>query len=395
MADRSRTFGVWERFWWVAPVISVIFWIAVASVVMAWRSIFALRPGPVTWHWLPWAPLGLLAGVVVARVLWRQEARRIPPASPLSASVYALLSITAAAATVWLFVSGCFWLGLGLCLWLAEETWALGLWRPTLPAATQSLSHRSQTHGFPSSASTQESEAALEPTRDPARPFDPESPSKRVASHRKILEKAADDAAETGSGKSAATAATAGVKVALGTAGAETAGAATVVEATDAAIVAGVAETEAGMVGAETAAAKTAAAAEEEEEQEESDSEDEVADEEGVEASDDAAAGLPPPDVSQQWTRQRLPGGGECLWVWHRLEFLPGQRHQTLHLPFCPAFPAPPAVQSQIVEGPGGQVKVSRVWGFGTRLEVRLATPSESAGEVLVLTLVQSQVEGP
>lgn len=129
-----------------------------------------------------------------------------------------------------------------------------------------------------------------------------------------------------------------------------------------------------------TATAAEAAAEEEEEEEEPEDEEEEE------EEADD----LPPPDVSQKWTRQRLPDGSDVLSVWHRLEFLPGQTHQTVHLPFCPAFDRPPAVEAQVIEGPDGKVKVSRVWGFGARLEVRLTAPLDEPGEVVILTVAQS-----
>jgi len=107
---------------------------------------------------------------------------------------------------------------------------------------------------------------------------------------------------------------------------------------------------------------------------------------EGEEEGDD----LPPPDVSQKWTRQRLPDGSDVLSAWHRLEFSPGQTHQTVHLPFCPAFDRPPMVEAQIIEGPAGKVKVSRVWGFGARLEVRLTESLDEPSEVVILTVAQS-----
>lgn len=130
-----------------------------------------------------------------------------------------------------------------------------------------------------------------------------------------------------------------------------------------------------------------ATAEEEEEEEQEEEPEEELEDEEEEE---EEADDLPPPDVSQKWTRQRLPDGSDVLSVWHRLEFLPGQTYQTVHLPFCPAFDRPPAVEAQIIEGPDGKVKVSRVWGFGARLEVRLTSPLEEPGEVVILTVAQS-----
>ena len=262
MADRSQLLGGWERFRARDVVVfSIVFWIAAAAVILAWRGAIVLRPPASALLWTLLAFGGLLAAVILARIAWRQAARR----RALPRGVVGLPA----------------WNDGDVCGSDGEV-------------------------GEAEVGEEKEAAASLSPA--------PTTPA---------------GGGEGGSG------------------------------------------------GGEVAA---------EEEEEEETTAEEV---DGEEQEEDEAEDLPPPDVSQKWTRQRLPDGSDVLAAWHRLEFVPGQTHQTVHLPFCPAFDRPPAVEAQIIEGPAGKVKVSRVWGFGARLEVRLTAPLDESGEVLVLTVAQ------
>lgn len=53
-----------------------------------------------------------------------------------------------------------------------------------------------------------------------------------------------------------------------------------------------------------------------------------------------------------------------------RVTFVAGQRIATLHVPFVPAFPAPPECEVELDDG-GGSAQVTVVRAFGTRIEVR------------------------
>ncbi|GAB6187852.1 hypothetical protein [Thermopirellula anaerolimosa] len=360
MADRSSTFGgsKYARARGVV-IFSVVFWVAAGAVILAWRTALTLRfPAFGTWG-TPAVYGGLLLAVIVARIVWRQEARRRTFPRGTVAVGHALLSLTALAGVALLLFGQPFWLGVGICLWIAEESWALGLWQASPPESLRSLVARKI--------------IKPEPSEPPAAEV-----LQQAESHRA-------DAAETVAHRAAAT-----VESSRATSNANDAPDSSPAESCelpegsgDACDPEGESAPEAGEeIGAEEQT-------EEMEEWEEQQGE-EAAEEEEEEAAEEEAEDLPPPDVSQQWTRQRMPDGSDVLSAWHRLEFSPGQTHQTVHLPFWPAFESPPAVEAQIIEGPPGNVKVSGVWGFGARLEVRLAAPLDEPSEILILTVAQS-----
>lgn len=352
MAGRSRTLDGWKRFHARDVVVfSALFWIAAAALILAWRGT-QTRDFPTFGPWgTPLAFAGWLAAVIFGRVAWRQEAGRRGLPRGTVAVGHALLSVAAAAGVILLLSHFRFWLGVGLCLWIAEEGWSLGLWRMSLPASRRAISPGKQSQADSSSL------GPLVPDQSQT-VSDSDSVTHPAAATSQSV-RAPNDAEET-------PAAIFG----------ESAG-----------------RTEGTGIGDEDDSENDSLNVSEDD----SDGIDEDGiEEELVEATEerlveeDEAEDLPPPDVSQKWTRQLLPDGSDALSAWHRLTFLPGQSHQTVHLPFCPAFEHPPAMEAQIIEGPPGEVKVSRVWGFGARLEVRLAAPPDETSEVLVLTVAQA-----
>ncbi|MGQ9915595.1 MAG: hypothetical protein ACUVQQ_14755 [Thermogutta sp.] len=351
MAGRSRTLDGWKRLHARdVAVFSVLFWIAAAALILAWRGT-QTRGFPTLGPWgTPLAFAGWLAAVVFGRVAWRREARRRGLPRGTVAVGHALLSVAAAAGVILLLSHVRFWLGVGLCLWIAEEGWTLGLWRISLPASRRGILAGEQAQANSSS------QRPLVPDQSQTSSDSDFVTHPAAATSQSV--RAPNDAKETPAAVSG-----------------ESAG-----------------RTEGTGIGDEDDSENDSLNVSEDD----SDGIDEElveSTEEGL-VEEDEAEDLPPPDVSQKWTRQLLPDGSDALSAWHRLTFLPGQSHQTVHLPFCPAFEHPPAVETQIIEGPPGEVKVSRVWGFGARLEVRLAASSDEPSEVLVLTVVQSSRGG-
>lgn len=356
MAGRSRTLGGWKRFHSRDVVLfSALFWIAAAAVILAWRST-QTRGFPALGPWgTPVLFAGWLAAVIFGRVAWRRKAGRRGWLRGTVAVGHALISVAAAAGIALLLFHDRFWLGVGLCLWIAEEGWALGLWRISLPASPREI--------LAGEHSPDDS-----PSLEPAAPDRSPTPTftdyvAHTATSTAESSRAPNDAEESPPAASA-----------------ESAGRDEGSRHADENDFEDDSENESLSVSEDDSDGSDV---------EGSENESVEAMEEGP-VEEDEAEDLPPPDVSQKWTRQLLPDGSDILSAWHRLAFSPGQSHRTVHLPFCPAYEHPPTVEAQIIEGPPGEVKVSRVWGFGARLEVRLAAPSDKPSEVLVLTIAQS-----
>lgn len=371
MADRSSTFGgsKYARARGVV-IFSVVFWVAAGAVILAWRTALTLRfPAFGPWG-TPAVYGGLLLAVIVARIVWRQEARRRTFPRGTVAVGHALLSLTALAGVALLLFGQPFWLGVGTCLWIAEESWALGLWQASPPESLRSLVARGIPKAEPSDSPAAEVLQQAESHRADAA----ETVAHRAAGTVESSDTAsdADDAPDSSPAESCEHPEGSGDACDPESASAPEAGE----------------ELGAGEQTEEEEQAEEQA--QEMEEWEEQQGEEAAEEEEEEAAAEEEAEDLPPPDVSQQWSRQRMPDGSDVLSAWHRLEFSPGQTHQTVHLPFWPAFESPPAVEAQIIEGPSGNVKVSGVWGFGARLEVRLAAPLDEPSEVLILTVAQS-----
>ncbi|PQO47320.1 hypothetical protein [Blastopirellula marina] len=75
-------------------------------------------------------------------------------------------------------------------------------------------------------------------------------------------------------------------------------------------------------------------------------------------------------NVSQQLTRAR-EATTEVVYGYLRADFAAGERHQTLHVAFCPPLAGIPEVEICQVEGPEVAVKTTLVEAHGARVELR------------------------
>lgn len=97
------------------------------------------------------------------------------------------------------------------------------------------------------------------------------------------------------------------------------------------------------------------------------------ADAESAELDEELETAWQPPGVTQQWTRGVEPAGGEYVEGLLYVDFVAGQRTETLHVAFCPPLANLPKIQLQPVDGPAVMASVGQVELFGARFEVRLA----------------------
>lgn len=88
--------------------------------------------------------------------------------------------------------------------------------------------------------------------------------------------------------------------------------------------------------------------------------------------------------VLQQLVRVRDDAGVEAIHGTLRADFVPGQRHATLHVGFCPPLAALPEVAAEPTDGPDATIKIVQAFAHGARLEVRLAAPATTPCHVLV-----------
>ncbi len=88
--------------------------------------------------------------------------------------------------------------------------------------------------------------------------------------------------------------------------------------------------------------------------------------------------------VLQQLVRVRDADGVEVVRGSLRADFIPGQRHATLHVGFCPPLASLPEVAAEPADGPDATVKVVQAFAHGARLEVRLAKAAAAPCHVLI-----------
>lgn len=67
-----------------------------------------------------------------------------------------------------------------------------------------------------------------------------------------------------------------------------------------------------------------------------------------------------------------------------RVELEPGQRHQSVHIAFCPPLKNLPYVELQLVEGPTARTQAGQVLPTGMRLDVKLLSPNDEPLSLLV-----------
>ncbi|TWT39249.1 hypothetical protein [Blastopirellula retiformator] len=88
-------------------------------------------------------------------------------------------------------------------------------------------------------------------------------------------------------------------------------------------------------------------------------------------------------NVSQQLTRAR-EATTEVVYGFLRADFAVGERHQTLHVAFCPPLASPPEMELCQVEGPEVSVKTSLVEAHGARVELRRSGSLDEAFSVVL-----------
>jgi hypothetical protein len=91
-----------------------------------------------------------------------------------------------------------------------------------------------------------------------------------------------------------------------------------------------------------------------------------------------------PKGVTQQLTRSQAADGTEELSGWMRIAFLAGQRTGSLHVAFCPPFPAAPELAVEQLEGPETRIKTAQLMPYGARLDLKLAVAAEEPSSVLL-----------
>lgn len=101
------------------------------------------------------------------------------------------------------------------------------------------------------------------------------------------------------------------------------------------------------------------------------------------ETGDDQELSLPG-DVCQQITRSQSPAHGDSVAGVLRASFQPGERSRNLHVAFCPPMAGRPLVEVVQLSGPRTRVKAADVQPFGVRFDLRLATVSAAAEDVLI-----------
>ena len=77
-------------------------------------------------------------------------------------------------------------------------------------------------------------------------------------------------------------------------------------------------------------------------------------------------------EATTQWmTRQALPDGVDQIEGAIRVPFLSGQKAASIHIPFSPAFAAVPQVECEIVGDEPARWKLSVVYAYGMRVDLK------------------------
>ncbi len=85
-------------------------------------------------------------------------------------------------------------------------------------------------------------------------------------------------------------------------------------------------------------------------------------------------------DSTTQWmTRQSLPDGIEQIEGSIRVSFAPGQRAASVHVPFSPPFAAVPQVECETVGDDPARWKLSVVYAYGMRVDLKRESSDEPA----------------
>ena len=85
-------------------------------------------------------------------------------------------------------------------------------------------------------------------------------------------------------------------------------------------------------------------------------------------------------ESTTQWmTRQALPGGVDQIEGAIRISFAAGQRAASVHVPFSPPFAAVPQVECEAIGDDPARWKVSVVYAYGMRVELKRESSDEPA----------------
>ncbi len=88
--------------------------------------------------------------------------------------------------------------------------------------------------------------------------------------------------------------------------------------------------------------------------------------------------------MTQQLTRIDAPDGTQTVEGVLRSQFKPGERSRSLHVAFCPPLQSCPVTTVTQMSGPRSHIKAADVQTYGVRFDVRLASSSDLAEEVLL-----------
>jgi len=89
-------------------------------------------------------------------------------------------------------------------------------------------------------------------------------------------------------------------------------------------------------------------------------------------------------NVVQQMTRTRDQAGNEFVFGQARVEFLSGERSQSIHLAFCPPLAEHPRVSAEHAGGTPAAITVAQAEPFGARFDVRLSATARQQESVMI-----------
>jgi hypothetical protein len=97
--------------------------------------------------------------------------------------------------------------------------------------------------------------------------------------------------------------------------------------------------------------------------------------------------------MTQQLTRIDAADGTQTVEGVLRSQFAPGERSRSLHVAFCPPLQSCPVTTVTQMSGPRCHIKAADVQTYGVRFDVRLASSSDLAEEVMLHFEVISAVK--
>lgn len=99
------------------------------------------------------------------------------------------------------------------------------------------------------------------------------------------------------------------------------------------------------------------------------------------------------PATLQQWTRVKLPSGGERVDAVIRVDFAAGQQTASLHLPLCPPFPQPLAWELSMLDAADMSLHIARSLTSGVRIDLKRPPKSPAATHWVLASGTDAAVE--